>query len=84
MGDVNEFFARGKDRGETPYIYARPLNIDEAARWAGLTKQTLYTYARQGRLGYKVNKAWFFPQPQLAEFFLGKYAAASRNFPDLL
>ena len=61
------------------WAYARPLSINEAAEWAGVSTRTIRRLAHQGVIGVKAtDKFWVFPQHELATHFLGKDAEFNR------
>lgn len=61
------------------WAYARPLSINEAAEWAGVSTRTIRRLAHQGVIGVKAtDKFWVFPQHELAMHFLGKDAESNR------
>lgn len=61
------------------WAYARPLSLNEAAEWAGVSPRTIRRLATQGVIGVKAtDKFWVFPQHELAVHFLGKDAESNR------
>lgn len=68
----------GKDISSA-WAYARPLSLNEAAGWAGVSPRTIRRLASQGVIGVKATeKFWVFPQHQLAMHFLGADAEFNR------
>lgn len=68
----------GKDISSA-WAYARPLSLNEAAEWAGVSPRTIRRLASQGVIGVKATeKFWVFPQHELATHFLGKDAEFNR------
>lgn len=68
----------GKDTSSV-WAYARPLSLNEAAEWAGVSSRTMRRLATQGVIGVKAtDKFWVFPQHELAVHFLGKDAEYNR------
>lgn len=68
----------GKDTSSV-WAYARPLSLNEAAEWAGVSPRTIRRLATQGIIGVKAtDKFWAFPQHELAMHFLGADAEFNR------
>lgn len=49
--------------------YSRPLSVDEAATWAGVSRNTI---CKQGILGRRVNRIYYIGQHELARPFLSE------------
>lgn len=50
----------------------RPLSVDEAATWAGVSRNTIYKLCKQGMLGRRVNRIYHIGQHELAQLFLSE------------
>lgn len=52
--------------------YSRPLSVDEAAAWAGVSRNTIYKLCKQGMLGRRVNRIYYIGQHELAQLSLSE------------
>lgn len=52
--------------------YSRPLSVDEAAAWAGVSRNTIYKLCKQGMPRRRVNRIYYIGQHELAQLFLSE------------
>lgn len=67
--------SRENEAGEA---YLRPLNLQQAADWAGVHYNTVAKACRQGELGTKTGMQWAIGQRELARWVYGRNADAER------
>lgn len=65
-------------KNETGEAYLRPLNLQQAADWAGVHYNTIAKACRQGELGTKIGMQWAIGQRELARWVYGRNADAER------